>query len=61
MPIHTIYGLLGILCGVSVLAFIFSWSAARGFKFHSCKGDGCCSQDHSKNKTADRILSLLEK
>ncbi|MGL4677208.1 MAG: hypothetical protein ACRCWI_06030 [Brevinema sp.] len=63
MPLYTIYGLLGVLCGVSVLAFIFSWSATKGFKFQSCKGDGSCSHGCSEheNKTAEMILALLKK
>ncbi len=63
MPIHTIYTLIGILCGVSVLSFICSWSIANGFKFTSCKGDGSCEKEacSHNNKTAEKILALLDK
>ncbi len=60
---QTIYTLIGIFCGVSVMAFICSWSVANGFKFHNCKGDGSCEQKACKHddETAKKILALLDK
>lgn len=60
---NVIYGLLGILCGVSVLAFIFSWSSTRGVTIKSCKGDStACGCDGHKEglSTAEKILSLIK-
>ena len=63
IPAQVFYNLLGLLGFVSVLAFIFSWSAARGVTIQSCKGDGTCGCDGKKHKdgtTAERILALIK-
>ncbi|MGL4394679.1 MAG: hypothetical protein ACRCS8_05595 [Brevinema sp.] len=59
IPAHVLIN-LGIFFGVfAVLSFILSIGAARGFKFHSCKGDdGNCCKGHG---TADKIMALIEK
>ncbi len=61
MPIHVVLGVVGVLCGVSVLALIFSLNSVKGITIQSCKGDGSCGCENPRHgKTAERILALIE-
>ncbi len=61
MPVNVIFGVLGVLGGVSVIALLFSLNSVKGITIQSCKGDGSCGCENPRHgKTAERILALLD-
>ncbi|MGL4388672.1 MAG: hypothetical protein ACRCTJ_04695 [Brevinema sp.] len=61
IPSHVLINLGIFFVCFMFIATILSFGAARGFKFHSCKGDddNCCKRGH--NEIQKKILALIEK